>query len=64
MHEELGFHPYALMVVQKLNKRDYQQQLNFACKMITLYEKDDNMILLMSDAHFYLNGAVNKQNCQ
>jgi hypothetical protein len=63
LHAELRFHPYKIMVVQKMNETDYPQRLNFAHTMLTLYEENENMTLLMSDeAHFHLEGSVNKQN--
>ena len=53
------------MVVQQMNETDYPQRLNFARTMLTLFEENENIMLLMSDeAHFHLNGAVNKQNCR
>lgn len=65
LHGNLHFHPYKLVVVQQLNVRDYAQRLNFAQQMLDLFEENENMSLLMSDeAHFHLNGAVNKQNCR
>ena len=63
LHGELHFHPYKLAIVQELNVRDYTQRLNFAQEVLALYEQNENMMVAMSDeAHFHLNGAVNKQN--
>lgn len=65
LHGELHFHPYKIAVVQKLNVRDYPQRSAFAQQMLQLYEQIENLSLVMSDeAHFHLNGAVNRQNCR
>lgn len=63
LHGELQLHPYKIAIVQKLNERDYPQRLNFAQQMLELLEQNENMLLVMSDeAHFHLNGFVNRQN--
>ena len=37
---------------------------DFAVRMQVVFEEEENSIILMSDeAHFHLNGTVNKQNC-
>ena len=52
------------MVVQELKARDYVQREDFTVRMQVVFEEEENPIILMSDeAHFHLNGAVNKQNC-
>jgi len=51
-------------VVQELKARDYMQCEDFAVRMQVVFEEEENSIILMSDeAHFHLNGTVNKQNC-
>jgi len=65
LHKDLGFHPYKMMIVQTLNKGDYQQRSAFAQLMLEIIEEHKDMIIMMSDeAHFHLNGSVNKQNFQ
>jgi len=65
LHGELHFHPYKLAVVQELKETDYPQRMEFAQQMLGLYEENEDLMLLMSDeAHFHLNGSVNKQNCR
>lgn len=60
---DLKFHPYKMLVVQQLNERDYAQREDFAVRMQVLFEEEPNAIVIMSDeAHFALNGSVNKQN--
>lgn len=63
LHKDLKFHPYKMLTVQKLNVRDYAQREEFAVRMQVLLEDEPNAIVIMSDeAHFSLNGSVNKQN--
>ncbi|XP_054260262.1 uncharacterized protein LOC128996153 [Macrosteles quadrilineatus] len=65
LHKDLGFHPYKIMIVQKLNDADYQQRVMFAETMLNMFEENDDIKILMSDeAHFHLDGTVNKQNCR
>lgn len=62
---ELHFHPYKLAIVQQLQPNDYRQRSSFALEMLSLFEVNEDMVLLMSDeAHFHLNGYVNRQNCR
>ena len=63
LHKDLGFHPYKMMIIQTLNKGDYQQCSAFAELMLEIIEENEDAIIMMSDeAHFHLNGSVNKQN--
>ena len=63
LHTDLRFHPYKMQVVQQLNVRDYAQRVDFAVRMQVILEENENAIIIMSDeAHFHLNGTVNKQN--
>jgi transposase len=65
LHEELHFHPYKIAVVQQLNERDFLQRVQFCREMLVMFEENQHFLLFMSDeAHFYLNGFVNKQNCR
>jgi len=53
------------MIVQTLNKGDYQQCSAFAELMPEIIVEYEDAIIMMSDeAHFHLNGSVNKQNFQ
>ena len=62
LHKDLAFQPYKIMTVQQLNPRDYQQRLSFCQAMLDIFEENKDMILIMSDeAHFHLNGTVNKK---
>jgi len=52
------------MIVQTLNKGDYQKCLAFAELMLDIIEEHDTIIMMSDEAHFHLNGSVNKQNFQ
>lgn len=61
LHQDLHFHPYKIAIVQKLKPQDYAHRQTFSEQMIDLM--DDDKVLVMSDeAHFHLDGFVNKQN--
>lgn len=63
--KDLKFHPYKLSVCQQLNPDDYRQRLQFCQRMMAILEENENAVLLMSDeAHFHLDGSVNKHNCR
>ena len=63
LHKDLGFHPYKMVIIQTLNEEDYQQHLAFAKLMLEIIKEHEDTIIMMSDeAHFHLNGSVNKQN--
>ena len=62
LHKELAFQSHKIMTVQQLNPRDYQQRLSFCQTMLDMFEENEDSTLIMSDeAHFHLNGTVNKQ---
>ena len=63
LHGELNFHPYKIMIVQKLLPSDFVQHRLFCERMLEIIDSAD-VILMMSDAHFCLDGYVNKQNCR
>ena len=65
LHNELKFHPYKIMIVQQLAKWDFAQHRDFCEEMLATLTEDANAVVMMSDeAHFHLNGFVNKQNCR
>lgn len=60
---DLKFHPFKLAVCHQLSQADKIQRVNFCNRMSEILEENDNAVILMSDeAHFHLDGAVNKQN--
>uniref|UniRef100_A0A8D8V4I6 DUF4817 domain-containing protein n=1 Tax=Cacopsylla melanoneura TaxID=428564 RepID=A0A8D8V4I6_9HEMI len=62
---ELNFHPYKIAVVQMLKPQDIMGRILFCNTMKEILDNDPDIHLFMSDeAHFHLNGVVNKQNCR
>jgi len=62
LHKDLGFHPCKMMIVQTLNEGNYQQRSAFAELMLEIIEENEDAIIMSDEAHFHLNGSVNKQN--
>ena len=57
----LKFHPYKMQLVQELQERDYDTRKRQSEEILKTVP--ENSILITSDeAHFHLNGFVNKQN--
>ena len=51
------------MFVQELKQQDFARRKTFAETMLQMFEEDPKLVILTSDeAHFHLNGSVNKQN--
>lgn len=64
---DLKLFPYKIQLAQELLPRDEEQRLRYANKFVRLATENPNFLnnLIMSDeAHFHLNGYVNKQNCR
>lgn len=62
---DLKFHPYKIVCVQELKETDYPQRLDFATQMqVLLHDEPDVLIFMSDEAHVYLNGTVNQQNCR
>jgi len=65
LHDKLKFHPYKIMIVQQLAEGDFAQCRDFCENALAILTVDANAVVMMSDeAHFHLNGFVNKQNCR
>lgn len=65
LHDNLKFHPYKIMIVQQLTQRDFAQRREFCARMRAIFADDPDAVIMMSDeAHFHLDGYVNKQNCR
>jgi hypothetical protein len=63
----IHFYPYKISRVQELRNNDHDKRLNFALTFLARMEVDDAWhweILWEDEAHFYLNGTVNTQNCR
>jgi len=52
------------MIVQKLLPSDFVQRRLFCERMLEIIASDDVMLMMSDEAHFYLDGYVNKQNCR
>lgn len=67
LNDDLDLFPYKIQIVSKIEPGDYSVRETFCRKVLELIENDPTVIdnLFMSDeAHFDLNGNVNKQNCR
>ena len=64
LHDELKFHPYKIMIVQKLLPSDFVQRRLFCERMLEIIASDDVILMMGDEAHFRLDGYVNKQNCR
>lgn len=65
--KDAAFKPYKIQNVQALNPEDVDVRLEFAEEMIDRIETDRNLLSLIifsDEAHFQLDGKVNKQNCR
>lgn len=61
--KDLQFHPYKLAVCHKLSLADKRQRVDFCNRMMEILDENDEALVVMSDeAHFHLDGTVNKQN--
>ena len=63
LHGELNFHPYKIMIVQKLLPSDFVQRRPFCERMLEITASDDVILMMSDEAHFHLDGYLNKQNC-
>ena len=63
LHKDLKLHPYKIQLVQELKPQDAGQRLTFVNQAIERFSSFDN-ILFSDEAHFHLNGYVNRQNCR
>lgn len=63
LKSDLKLHPYKIQLVQKLKPNDFNLRKLYAETMLERFSNFDN-ILFSDEAHFHLNGHVNKQNCR
>lgn len=61
--KDLKLHPYKIQLVQELKPNDHNLRRIFAQTMLERFPTLNN-ILFSDEAHFHLNGHVNKQNCR
>lgn len=67
LKKNLHMIPYKVQMVQELLPHDFQQRLTYALELQQMSREHDGFMhnLIMSDeAHFHLNGFINKQNCR
>lgn len=63
LKQDLKLHPYKIQLVQALKPADYPTRLTFANEMFERFNGFNN-IIFSDEAHFHLDGYVNKQNCR
>lgn len=64
---DLQMFPYKIQMVQQLKPEDYPRRLQYGKTMQNLERSEDdfwNKIIMSDEAHFDLNGNVNKQTCR
>lgn len=64
---DLGLHPYKMVLAQELKPTDHRIRREFADWSLEMIEADGDFhrkIIFSDEAHFWLNGFVNKQNCR
>lgn len=67
LHHDIGLHAYKIQLVQDLKPNDHQLRRTFgewAEGIIAVDDEFPRNILFSDEAHFWLNGYVNKQNCR
>ncbi|EZA55534.1 hypothetical protein X777_03788 [Ooceraea biroi] len=65
MKKDLSLFPYKIQTMQHLNEASITQRLDFANTFIDQYDNgqiDPNFIWFSDEAHFWLDGYVNRQN--
>lgn len=64
---DLHYHPYKIQFTQELKMLDHQKRLDFVDWVLRRQQEDDGFarkVIFSDEAHFHLNGYVNKQNCR
>lgn len=65
LRKDLGLHPYKIVLTQQLKPLDHRKRREFADWTLEQIETDPNFgqkIIFSDEAHFWLDGYVNKQN--
>ncbi|CAG4965031.1 unnamed protein product [Colias eurytheme] len=60
---DIKLHPFKIQLVQALKPNDYRVRKEFCENMLSRF-RTVNTIWFSDEAHFHLNGFVNKQNCR
>lgn len=63
LNKDLRFHPFKIQIVQALKPDDHNKRKSFCVTMLLRF-RTVNTIFWSDEAHFQLNGSVNKQNCR
>ena len=65
--KDLCLHVYKIQLTQQLKPNDHEEQREFV-EWIINHQKVDagfsSKIILSNEAHFHLDGFVNRQNCR
>lgn len=67
LRRDLGLHPYKIQLTQELKANDHRQRREFAQWAVDQLAADQDFgkkIIFSDEAHFWMNGYVNKQNCR
>lgn len=67
LHEDLGLYPYKIKLTQELKPNDHLLRRNFSKWALEKLENATDFyqkVVFSDEAHFWLNGFVNKQNCR
>lgn len=67
LRRDLGLHPYKIQLTQELKVNDHRQRRSFGDWALERLEEDPNFgrkIIFSDEAHFWMNGYVNKHNCR
>lgn len=67
LRKDLGLHPYKIHLVQELKFMDHRKRREFGLWARTKLAAQPEFyreIIFSDEAHFWLNGYVNKQNCR
>lgn len=63
LKKDLKMHPFEIQIVQALKPDDFNLRKSFCETMLQRF-RTVNTIFWSDEAHFHLNGSVNKQNCR
>ncbi|XP_050310837.1 uncharacterized protein LOC126747933 [Anthonomus grandis grandis] len=67
MRRDLKLHAYKIQLTQELKPQDHGQRRTFAAWALEQLQVDPafaRKIIFSDEAHFWMNGYVNKQNCR
>ena len=65
MRKDLGLHAFKIKLTQELKPLDHLKRQNFSNWALAKLEENEEFhrkIIFSDEAHFWLNGFVNKQN--